>query len=572
MASDDVIQTGKFLLTKVDKETVENLVEELMVKKNYLLPAFQREFVWDEEDIKDFIDSIIKGFPVGAVILWKPSRAVVENDSLAKPILGNRKDLEEQEVYYVLDGQQRLTALLLMFNNWKIKRDGEEISRIPISIRVSGEGYKLYKSEKIGVNLCEALKAFSTGSVYDPKAMEKLREKLDERAYRLLGDIARKRIAGYEIPIYILETSDEDETVFSEMAEAFTRVNRAGIRIGNVELILSYLAGKVSGSLKEGIISIYRGLENFKIDLQPVIRTVLSEFGIKQTDIKAERFNSVIRTLQNFSEDKIKISLKNVSKSIGLVADFLRKELGVKDTRILPSQIPLVTLAKYFTTIGINDITEVDKASKEKIEKWFILVSFNGYYSSYPDTKLELDLKTVQRNGEFPFEDLVENIKERGGKIEITREDLKKGMKENVVRGKVGKAYLFLLYILLVKNGADNWANLKIAETPFDDLAKHHIFPKDYLKRELVVEEEENMDISINNLANITFVDKRINSEIGDKAPKEYLPNYSLSLNKHFIPRDENLWTIETYEAFLEGRISLIWSKAKELYPSIFVG
>ena len=80
------------------------------------------------------------------------------------------------------------------------------------------------------------------------------------------------------------------------------------------------------------------------------------------------------------------------------------------------------------------------------------------------------------------------------------------------------------------------------------------------------------MDISINNLANITFVDRRINSEIGDEAPKEYLPSYSLSLNKHFIPRDENLWTIETYEAFLEGRISLIWSKARELYPSIFVG
>ena len=121
---------------------------------------------------------------------------------------------------------------------------------------------------------------------------------------------------------------------------------------------------------------------------------------------------------------------------------------------------------------------------------------------------------------------------------------------------------------MLIKNDASDWTGKKLKERPFDGLDKHHIFPKEFLKDNL--ETDEDRDIYINNIGNITFVDKRVDSEIGDTPPNEYHPRYEIYLDKHFIPKDENLWKIETYEAFLKARINIIYSKCRELYPNIF--
>ena len=35
------------------------------------IPSFQRGFVWEEDDVAFFIDSLFKGYPIGAVLLWR---------------------------------------------------------------------------------------------------------------------------------------------------------------------------------------------------------------------------------------------------------------------------------------------------------------------------------------------------------------------------------------------------------------------------------------------------------------------------------------------------------------------
>jgi uncharacterized protein with ParB-like and HNH nuclease domain len=75
-----------------------------------LLPSFQRSFVWDEEDVKKFLESILLGYPIGTILLWKPSNPKIDPFALdmvdAQPTTLVTGD---GEVYYVVDGQQRLT-------------------------------------------------------------------------------------------------------------------------------------------------------------------------------------------------------------------------------------------------------------------------------------------------------------------------------------------------------------------------------------------------------------------------------------------------------------------------------
>ena len=56
----------------VKNRTIQQLMTEVNSGK-FFLPSFQRQYVWDEDDIRDLIDSLINNYPIGTIILWKPS-------------------------------------------------------------------------------------------------------------------------------------------------------------------------------------------------------------------------------------------------------------------------------------------------------------------------------------------------------------------------------------------------------------------------------------------------------------------------------------------------------------------
>ena len=123
-----------------------------------------------------------------------------------------------------------------------------------------------------------------------------------------------------------------------------------------------------------------------------------------------------------------------------------------------------------------------------------------------------------------------------------------------------------MLYLLLVKNEADNWVGRPIKDCKFDSLAKHHIFPKDFLSEKMTFESNEDEKIKVNNLGNITFIDKKENGSIGAQDPKEYLGKYTEALRRHFIPTDRDLWDVENYDSFLEERVKLIYEAGKRFF------
>ena len=74
------------ILIDVDKKEIKEIIPELESRK-YILPSFQRQYVWDEDDIKDLINSIINNYPIGTIILWKPSNSFLTEIDRAAPVL-----------------------------------------------------------------------------------------------------------------------------------------------------------------------------------------------------------------------------------------------------------------------------------------------------------------------------------------------------------------------------------------------------------------------------------------------------------------------------------------------------
>src|SRR3989338_5340022 len=125
------------------------------------IPSIQRQWGWDAEDVKELIDSIISGYPIGAIIIWKPATKFP-----SAPLAGT--DHTGKDSRYVLDGQQRLTALMLIKNGWQFKRGTKPILTTPISF--VPENGKLYLSGKRGIDVSLIVNA----ALADTDALTKL--------------------------------------------------------------------------------------------------------------------------------------------------------------------------------------------------------------------------------------------------------------------------------------------------------------------------------------------------------------------------------------------------------------
>lgn len=517
------------------------------------IPTIQRQFVWDAEDVRDLLDSILNGYPIGAIIIWEPTSSFP-----SAPLLGKRCDGARR---YVLDGQQRLTALSLVFNNWKIERGDKTIRTTPISY--VPETNRLYMSEKKGIDVSLIVQA-TTGDV---DSLLKLQSNY-AAAFRKAMETVGQTIVNYQLPMYVLKTdSADDASTYEKIAEIFTRVNSAGVKIGNLEMFLSFFAAAFPKKEKDRIIAIHEELSAaFELDLEPLVRFFFSRMKMSQNSItKVQSFKKSIHTLrEQYAGDTKAIGkiLDRAEAAMRAVLALLDAEFGIASTQFVPSQNTLLPLFDYAYQEHIVSEGEIRTKDRNAMLYWFLVASYNGAYSSSPNYKLDDDFSCIREtNGPFPVKALLNAMKARPPHVkEIERTDVV-DVRYNVLRGRTGKEYLMLLDVLLHRNQATNWAGKNIRS---EDAAVHHIFPREFLKGA-----GETRDEYINCLGNLTFIDPSINSEIGDTPPEIYFKDYVSKdhdiFDRHMIPADPKLWKVDKFEEFLEARLKLIWRKTAEL-------
>ena len=520
------------------------------------IPTIQRQFVWDAEDVRDLIDSIVNGYPIGAIIIWEPT-----SEFPSAPLLG--KD-EGDTRRYVLDGQQRLTALSLMMNGgWKIERGDKTIRTSAISY--VPETGKFYLSEKKGIDVSLIVRA----ALADTDSLLKLQKDYKAVCKKVIDEVGRK-IVGYQLPMYVLKTdSADDEGAYEKIAEIFTRVNSAGVKIGNLEMFLSFFAAAFPRKEKDRIIELHEKLsESFELDLEPLVRFVFSRLGLTQNQLT--KITSFRRAMQNLKDQysgnvkEISRNLDQVETAVAVVLDVLGKDLGVATSQFLPSQNTLLPLFNYALTRGFATAKQIPAKSRRRLLYWFLVGSFNSIYSSGANWKIEDDLELAGAgSGPFPLKDLLKAMKGRSPYSNaFSRADITDDY-TNVLRGRTGKEYLMLLDVLLHRNQATDWAGKNVVS---ENAAVHHIFPREFLK-----EYGETRDEYINCLGNLTLIDPSINSEIGDTPPEEYLKDFKDPdlLERHMIPGDPKLWKFENFEKFLEARLKRMWDKTSAMLDEL---
>ena len=518
------------------------------------IPSIQREFVWDVDQVKELVESIINNYPIGSIILWETDEPVPSSKLYD---IGKEPKNTESARKYVIDGQQRLTSLILIKNRWKIERDGKPIETD--SIRYIPETKSFTISNRRGIDLSDIVDA----SLANPDALTYLQNNFPKEFQDAIQNVGR-RILNYEIPFYAIKTNSEaNNDIYEKIADIFTRVNSSGTQIGNLEMFLSFFAAAFPKGQKERLMNFHDEMnKKHGIDLEPIIRFIFSELEMTQYQItRVKSFKNALQEIKERFEDNLEeldLVINRCFKALEIVLDMLANELGFTSTKYLPSQNILIPIFDFVYRSNIKDSSALKETELKNIKYWLLTGSFHGLYSGSPTTKLVQDLKVTNASkGTFPYKRMMLNMKKTINISKIRREDIQRGMETSVSKSK---NFLMLLFALLYSKGATNWAGALIN---FDNVTVHHIFPREYLIENSVDEPEK-----INSLGNLTFIDQSANSSIGVSPPDQYLKDYDRNvLFTHLIPTDKELWKLKNYTRFLKERSVLIWNELKLFQP-----
>ena len=101
--------------------TIKEILNELRDQK-WVLPNFQRDFVWSADQVAFLFDSMMRGYPIGAIILLKYKKAF----PFQPRGLDDDEELRRKQEFYIIDGQQRLTSIYKIINKYSNTSDVEE--------------------------------------------------------------------------------------------------------------------------------------------------------------------------------------------------------------------------------------------------------------------------------------------------------------------------------------------------------------------------------------------------------------------------------------------------------------
>jgi len=547
-------------------------VEELvgMIERGELrLPEMQRRYVWRSTRVRDLLDSLYRGYPSGAILLWETDEAVPLQDFALE-----QEKNPYQSTRLLLDGQQRLTSLSAVIRGEQVSVRGRKRPiELLFNLEHPDELSVVTEVDEDGNNDDEDLVEDETDSTEDElqqrfnrmafvvatrklqqlpqwvKVTEVFKTDSDAPFLRRAGvtsfDDPRyekysqrlARLRGIRKYVYRMDVL-ERKLSYDEVTEIFVRVNSLGAKLRSSDLALAQITAKWRNSLKTFLAFQEKCTKDgFDLDLGLHLKNLVA-FATNQS-----RF----LTVGNLTLDKLQIAWKQACPGMEFAIDFLKSNAGIKSSALLSSHFMLITLAKYGDAMNY----ELTPEQSDKLHFWTLLANAKGRYSrGSSETILNQDLAMI-RDGNRANE-MVNRLQLQVGRLDITPEELE---------GRNQRSALFkTMFLAFSAAGAKDWrSNLSISLEHSGNQHKlqfHHLFAKALLKK--IVSDREADDI-----ANLSFIGGKTNLHISDKAPLEYIPPLIEKIGtKPFeaqcIPVDHYLLELESYKKFLAERRRLI--------------
>jgi uncharacterized protein with ParB-like and HNH nuclease domain len=587
----------------------QQLIETLLAWVNsgeIAIPEIQRPFVWDSSKVRDLMDSLYQGYPIGYVIAWRNPNVRLKDGSLSE----GKKIL--------IDGQQRVTALTAAILgqyvvNKTYQRVKIKIAFHPIDERFEVQNPAILKDKTWLPDIAQAI----NGDLFEiADQYFELNPDVDKKqvrtAFSNLMNIPKKQIGIIEL------AADLDiETV----TEIFIRINSKGVVLSQADFAMSKIASNTeyNGNELRKAIDYFCHLaiapEFYKHIVDNDKEFAKTEFFQKMQWLKTENedlydpdYNDLIRVAfttqfnrgrlsdlvsllsgRNFEtrtyEDTIaeasfatlKIGVNNFINETNFKRFLMIiKSAGFISPKLIRSQ-NAINFA-YIVYLKLKELGVNSVAIESYVRRWLVYSILTGRYSGSPESAFDFDIKQISQK---PFDEYLKE-KEEG---ELSDAFWNASLPQSLDTSVASSPYFHVFLASQVKANDRGFLSKDVLVSDLISLRGdiHHLFPKDYLKKHGLDRRQYNQ------IANYVYMQSEINIKVGNKPPKDYFETLktqmlngnqqvsglsnelqlSDNLKMNCVPTEIQEMSIDDYNDFLTLRRKLMATKIKEYYHSL---
>jgi hypothetical protein len=572
------------------------------------IPEIQRPFVWDASKVRNLLDSLLKGYPVGYLIAWRNPTVKLKDGSRSE---GKR---------ILIDGQQRVTALMAALLGREVVNKDYLATRIRIAYNPTTSSFEVH-NPAIAKN-----KAWipDVSRLFDPATgvLEVVRaycadnpEVRDDDVYRSLERL--KGITGNQIGL--IELADMDiETV----TEIFIRVNSAGVTLSQADFAMSKIAVNEThggNALRKAIdyfchmavapefhSTVERNDPAFTTtEFFPAMSWLRKEnddlYDPTYTDILRVAFTSEFRRgkmedlvallsgrnfeTKQYEAEIIEDSFKRLKESVLRFMNethfkrfvMLVRSAGFLDASMIGSQNALNFA--YVLYLTLRSMKVPDNDIERHVRRWFVMSVLTGRYSGgSPESTFDYDIRQIHQNG-------FDAYSETSIRAELSDAFWAAALPQKLDTSATSSPLFHVFQAAQIVAGDKGFLSRDITvrsliETKGD---VHHIFPKDYLKKSGVQRAQYNQ------IGNYAVAQSEINIAIRNKSPQVYLgevmeqcrggqrrygnitdaEQLHANLAAHCIPPGTETMTLEDYPRFLAERRVLMATRIRKYFEAL---
>lgn len=564
------------------------------------LPDLQRPFVWQDNKVRELLDSMMKGYPIGYIMLW------ASPDDYENTVhIGKNEKIYKRPNDLVIDGQQRLTALLaamygvtIMEKNYKerairisfnpltrefavwtpaFEKNPEWISEIS-QVFAADEEHNISKFRKAYI------KIVNEGRTKNNE--EELTEDEEDCIEENINDLLNLGI--YSLPTLKINSKANEEDV----ADIFVRVNSGGQNLTEKNFIETLIAvydnavhDKINKFCADSRIPANGTSFNQILQVDPS-HLIRMSVGVGFRRARLRYVYMLLRgknlktgeITQNIREENLKIfkdsldivtNLNNWHAFMNLFASagYLKGSFVASSNAVVFSYV-LYLIGKYDYKVSSVELQKI-------ISKWIFMSTITGFYTGSTESQVEkqfADLRDVHNADEFVV--YLDSVIANRFTDDYFEYSLPSELNSSSATSPAWYGYIAAINVLgtpmLFSTAPLSQYFILGTSGDKNSIDKHHIFPKNYLGKI-----GYNNDRDRNQIANFTYLDYATNIDISDAPPTEYVSRYrdklgeegyKLACKQNALP--ENFEQL-SYPEFLIKRRILMAQIVKKAYDKL---
>ena len=587
-----------------ESDTISTIVQQL--NRKYYLPAIQREFVWHPDQIVELFDSIMRNYPISSFLFWDLKPETREDWDIYKFVEHAKEGGSHNEVTgtegiseltLVLDGQQRLTSLLVgLRGTYTIKKKHMRKSN-PSAYDKRGLYIDLLKDARTedeeGLESEARLRYsfrwrgktaledddhywFKVGKILDFDSEDAFYEYRQRERDRLPESLPREKVSAFErnidrlyraiwkdgIIAYYTERDQDADRVL----DIFVRANEGGTPLSKSDLLLSMVTSKWTGTnAREEIYGFVDHLNSglaqrndFSKDFVMKASLVLSGLPV---EYKIKNFTTANLDAIRVNWEDMKLALE---RAVTLVNTF-----GLdRDTLTSANAVIPVAYYLYKKKADLLGTSRDETDGRRSIQQWLVPSLLNNVFSGSADRILREARRVIDESDRtrFPIDELNGAIRGTGRAAVMDEAAV-----DNAVALRYGGQLTFLALSLLYDETA--WGSQA------QRFQQDHVFPKSRFTDKRLAEAgipEHRWKVYqglVDTLPNLQLLSPKDNQSKSDQDFEGWLASRDDSfLQRHLIPADRELLKMERFPEFLVAREALIRERFHSLFEIVPMG